>query len=203
MNKKMKSVVFLAVSLAVLFRIASFGQERGLPMIFPGVGIGEIKLGEEADTINSNWNEKADDISRIKIKDENEYLLLYRDRGLLFVCNKDVKLKRMICISSALLVKGSGLRVGSTRKEMERSLSRFQPKYNELTIYNGEREQIQKIKSATYMIAVYSDLGIAFTLMDNKITSITVFTPGEEISGIVSVGPSWSELLIVSRPISY
>jgi len=198
MNKKINIVVLLAFFLVILPQIASYGQEKGLPMIFPGVGIGEIKLGDEAKGINEKWKEKADDASRITIKDTIEYLLLYRDRGLLFVCNEDVKLKRIICISSALLVKGSNLQVGSTRKEMERSLSRFQPKYNKLTIYQGEREQIQKIKSATYMMAVYSDIGIAFTLMDDKITAITVFTPREEISGIAAVGLSWNELLIVA-----
>ena len=202
MNKKINSVVFLAVSLAVLFRIASYGQERGLPMIFPGVGIGEIKLGEEAGTININWAEKADDISKIKIEDEYEYLLLYRDRGLLFVCDEDVILKRIICKSSALLVKGSGLRVGSTRKEMERSLLKIPVEYLDLAIYAEDKEQFQKKRPLSYRLAVYYDIGIAFTLMDDQITAITVFTPPvdreKKISGIAAVGLSWNELLIVA-----
>lgn len=194
MNRKIKILVFLTFSLGALARIASYGQERKLPMIYPGVGIGEIKLGEKAKTINENWSEKADDVS--KIKDTNEYLLLYRDRGILFVCNERVKLKRIICKSSALLVKGSGLRVGSTRKEMERSPLKMPDNYLDLAIY------AEKKRSVSYSLAVYYDSGIAFTLKDEKIIAITVFTPpvdsDREISGIAAVGLSWNELLIVS-----
>ncbi len=196
MNRKIKILFFLTFSLAALARIVSYGQERGLPMIYPGVGIGEIKLGEDAKTIDENWNEKADDTA--KIEDTNEYLLLYRERGILFVCNEEVKLKRIICKSSALPVKGSGLRVGSTRKEMERSLSKMSHKYFDLDIYTEDEEQGKK----KYNLAVYYDSGIAFTLKDEKITAITVFTPpvdrNKKISGIVAVGLSWNELLIVS-----
>lgn len=196
MNRKINILVFLMFSLGALARIASCEGERRLLMIYPGVGIGEIKLGEKAKTISENWGgEKADDIS--KIKDKNEYLLLYRNRGILFVCNEGVKLKRIICKSSALLVKGSGLRVGSTRKEMIGSLSKMPDEYLGLAIY-AESEG-----SVSYSLAVYYGSGIAFTLKGEKIIAITVFTPpvdsDRRISGIAAVGLSWNELLIVSN----
>ncbi len=197
-----KTIIFLSVVTVIGFieRIASWQEQKILPMIYPGMGIAEIKLGAPADSAKKYWGEKADEVTKVMIGDKPEFLLLYRDRGILFLCNEKGQVQRIVCKSPALLVKGSGMRVGSSRKEMEKAYPMDKPDEKSLLIYDPKNP---KSRLSAYRLVIFKTKGVAYTMKDNRIVAITVFSTRamaekQIFSVVMSVGLSWDELLYLS-----
>ncbi|HOI44066.1 MAG TPA: hypothetical protein PLX50_00485 [Candidatus Aminicenantes bacterium] len=183
-----------------------FQEQRILPMIYPGYGIAEMTLGAPADSIRSLWRDrKPNEVNKIETQvfDASgnritEYLVLYRDRGILLICDDQLTVKRIICKSPSLLVKDSGLRIGNFRGDVEKAY-RF-----ESPVDVGLFDEGKKSISAEYRLMICYGKGIAFTLVKDRIISITVFQPGKpftagdgipaNIAGIMAAGFSWDEL---------
>lgn len=201
MNKKTIILLFLITAIVHFWQFAPSEERKILPMIYPGMGLAEIKLGDQANLINKSWSEKADEVTKIALENRTEFLLLYRDRGILFMCDEGAKVQRVVCKSPALLVKGSGLRVGSLRKDIERAYSL--DRYDEIKLLIYDPKNSAPSPSPNSLI-VYYPKGIAFTLKDDKVTAITVFPSQAEadkkiFSAIMSVGLSWNELLYIGN----
>lgn len=183
-----------------------FQEQRILPMIYPGYGIAEMTLGVPADSIGSPWrNRKPDEVNKIetqvldgKGRRITEYLVLYRDRGILLICDDQLTVKRIICKSPSLMVKDSGLRIGNFRGDVEKAY-RFESPVDAALF-----DEVKNSISGEYRLMICYGKGISFTLVKDRIISITVFQPGNpftagsgvpaNIAGIMAAGFSWDEL---------
>ena len=139
-------------------------------IIFPGQGVGEIRLGEHYSVIsNSLGKEEPDKVEMVhrtvNNEDKMEYWLNYEDRGLQMILNHDKVLIKIIVKNSGLSVKENGIHVGSSEKLIRK-------------IY-GEKEAFKKIKGAEALC--YPSKGLSFMVSDKThlVESIVVENKGE------------------------
>jgi hypothetical protein len=189
-----------------------------LLVIYPGEGIGEIKLGDSVRRVVELWKEKSDEIKKVeftldKNKKVTEFLLFYKRRGIIFVCEPDQKIKRIIIKNPSFPVKENGLHIGSSTSEIERAYQGTKSEKNskkesekiKALLYGGDNElsakRVQRQhRSPQYSFSPYSGHGIVFALDDDKkeVIAITIIRPEKELSkvqGIMGTGIFWEELL--------
>ncbi len=190
-----KSTFIVIACLCAITRVNIYPAEpdpelKTAPFIFPKIGIGNMRIGETAESVISKLNEKADMAGMEKTT--NELLLLYKARMLLFVCtpgDKDDVLKCIISKTPAFLIGDSNVRIGSTLAEIRQTYE------NGVVIKRGilidgiaKREPVREYQVCT----IKGIPGIAFTLYEGKVISISVY---KDASGIVGAGLTWDELL--------
>ncbi len=176
-----------------------------VPMIHPGRGVADIRLGVHMSNIINYYLEKEKPDYTIKIKRDPdfEYLLFYTSREIIFVCDSKLVVNRIIYRSPSLFLERSFIRVGSTLEHVQRAYS-AQANTFTAKIFREETRDT----TSNYILYLYLRRGLIFTVMDKKVVAITVLKPDEfepnenftEFKGIMGVGSTWKELLYPKPP---
>lgn len=163
--KIIKTLVITTVSICflILFQENISSQEDNL--IRPGIGVGNLRLGENNEAINKIINRKFDDIKKIGPEDDFEIWLSYKSIGLTLIYNKEKILKRIMVTNKALFVENSRISVGSSIMDLR--------KYTE--IFRNEDRIIIDVDRRTESWD-YENIGIKFWISrnDQRIFAIEV-----------------------------
>ncbi len=130
--------------------------------IRPGVGIGNIMVGDDVQAVIGKMKKKPSDGKTVKVGVTKEYWLHYKDEGVTYIFNEDRKLSRIATSSPNNQVKEgkAGISVNNTSKDLD-------------NIYGpGLNNKINE----KYEQRVYKDKGMSFIInrKSQKIESITI-----------------------------
>ena len=107
------SIALISLCFSLLLQERTFAQESNF--IQPGIGVGNLKLGEDIKKINNKINIKYDEIKKVGQEVNSEMWLSYKKIGLTLVYDYERKtLKKIIVTNKALLVENSKISVGSS-----------------------------------------------------------------------------------------
>lgn len=148
-------ITALLATLSLLFcftgrcAVAEAPASQSISVMKPGVGLGNVTLGDSIPEVIIKMNgKKPDDGKTVRIDSTAEYWLTYLDLGITFIFDGRKKLSRIAVKNPAIVVQQNGLRVNSTGIDMERAYGK-----GELTKLDEVYDQI-----------AYRERGITFTL---------------------------------------
>jgi hypothetical protein len=152
-----------ALTLLIITGTNEAGSDETL--IRPGIGVGEIRLGDSlADVYAKLGQKKADSARKVGKGEMEEIWLSYRAMGLTFAYDRKKTLKKIIVTSKAIPLERVGLRVGSRAAYIER-------------YYETSQRRVRKIAGRDNMeFWEYAGQGITFTVdtAEDRIDVITV-----------------------------
>jgi hypothetical protein len=156
--------IIVAAVIIVIFAAICQSEERpvnkSIAVMEPGVGIGNIKLGDNLSDVIRKMGKKPSDGKTIRSGRLTEYWLNYTDVGITFIFDSDRKLKRIAVSNPGIVTEQKGIRASSSVRDLERLYGR------------GETKNIND----RYEQRTYKDKGISFTVSKDsgKIEAITI-----------------------------
>lgn len=160
-SKLLKTLLVMSMLLSCMYT-PCFGasQLRKIAVIEPGIGIGDITLGNNLQDVIKKMAIKPSDGKTVRSGNLKEYWLGYTGMGITFIFDEEQKLTRIAVSNPGIIVRQKGVRVNSSIKEL---MGSYGP------------AEISKI-SDKYEQWSYKDRGIVFTINIGtwKIETITI-----------------------------
>jgi hypothetical protein len=135
-------------------------QNKSIAVIKPGVGLGNIKIGDPLTDVIKKMGRKPSDGKTVQTGSQTEYWLNYTDMGVTFIFNEKQVLSRIVVTNPGITVQQKGIRVNSSTEDIDKI-------YGKGTF---------KSLSDKYEQRVYEKEGLNFTINKdlNKIETITI-----------------------------
>jgi len=163
-NKTYRSIEYLFVLILLIGLSNKSLPAQGNALIVPGEEVGVLKLGNSIGFITQDLgNIEPSTVRKVEDGEIKEMWLSYKDLGLTLIFDYATKtLKRIIVLSPSLLVKGTGIHVGSKESEV---LEYFKEPSKE-----GKTNELD-----------YPQLGIKFIIRENERTVYAIEINAKEI----------------------
>lgn len=135
-------------------------ENKSIAVIKPGVGLGNIKIGDPLADVIKKIGRKPSEGKTVKTGTQTEYWLSYTDLGVTFIFNEKQVLSRVVVTNPGITVQQKGIRVNSSTEDIDKI-------YGKGTF---------KSLSDKYEQRVYQKEGLTLTINKdlNKIETITI-----------------------------
>jgi hypothetical protein len=123
--KPIKVVFYIGITFFYLM-IPCHGEEpmkESIAVMKPGVGIGDIRLGDNIPDVIKKMNKEPTEVKTVKNKDKKsvEYWISYKEMGITFVFDELKKLNRIAVSNPGIVIGQKEIRVNSSLGELQKS----------------------------------------------------------------------------------
>lgn len=123
--KPIKGVLYIMITFFCL-TIPCHGErpaKESMAVVKPGVGIGDIRLGDNLPDAIKKMNKEPTEVKRVKNKDRQslEYWVSYKEMGMTFIFDERKKLIRVAISNPGIVVDQKEIKVTSSLAELQKS----------------------------------------------------------------------------------
>jgi hypothetical protein len=123
--KPIKVVIYTIITFFYLM-IPCYGEKpmkESMAVMKPGVGIGDIRLGDNIPDVTKKMNKEPTEVKRVENKDRKslEYWVSYKEMGIAFIFDERKKLNRIAISNPGIVIDQKEIKVTSSLADLQKS----------------------------------------------------------------------------------
>ena len=123
--KPIKVVIYTMITFFYLM-IPCHGEKpmkESIAVMKPGVGIGDIRLGDNIPDVTKKMNKEPTEVKRVENKDRKslEYWVSYKEMGIAFIFDERKKLNRIAISNPGIIIDQKEIKVTSSLADLQKS----------------------------------------------------------------------------------
>jgi hypothetical protein len=98
-------------------------MKESIAVMKPGVGIGDIRLGDNIPDVTKKMNKEPTEVKRVENKDRKslEYWVSYKEMGIAFIFDERKKLNRIAISNPGIIIDQKEIKVTSSLADLQKS----------------------------------------------------------------------------------